>query len=87
MASVTKYHIEVIAAYSVAIEINRALDHNFGKQCAELRDLVRMSLGARLAPGGLTILGVEAEGLVGEFLERLQGKARYEDLPAPEATT
>ena len=50
-----------------------------------LRDLVRMSLGGGQAPPGLELQGVAAEGELGRFLERIQGKARYETLPAPKA--
>ncbi len=48
-----------------------------------LRDLVRMSLGGTQAPSGLEIEEVSAEGELGRFLDRLQGKARYETLPPP----
>ncbi len=48
-----------------------------------LRDLVRMSLGGAEAPSGLEIEEVSAEGELGRFLERLQGKARYETLAPP----
>ena len=48
-----------------------------------VRDLVRMSLGADPAIGGLRVQSVEAEGPLGLFLDRLQGKAQYEDLPPP----
>ncbi|MBI3550878.1 MAG: DEAD/DEAH box helicase [Elusimicrobia bacterium] len=65
-------------------DIRAALAFWKHKGQATLRDLVRMSLGAGQAPGGLAILGVEAEGLLGQFLDRLQGKAHYENLPAPQ---
>jgi superfamily II DNA or RNA helicase len=48
-----------------------------------LRDLVRMSLGGAQAPSGLEIQEVAADGELGRFLDRLQGKARYETLPPP----
>jgi SNF2 family DNA or RNA helicase len=48
-----------------------------------LRDLVRMSLGGAQAPTGLEIREVSAEGELGRFLDRLQGKARYETLAPP----
>ena len=50
---------------------------------ATLRDLVRMSLGGGQAPAGLEIQDVAAEGELGRFLDRLRGKARYENLRPP----
>ena len=64
-------------------DIRTALAFWKHKGQATVRDLVRMSLGAGQAPGGLAIQGVEAEGSLGQFLDRLQGKAHYEDLPTP----
>jgi SNF2 family DNA or RNA helicase len=53
------------------------------EQEATLRDLVRMSLGGGQAPAGLEIQDVAAEGELGRFLDRLRGKARYENLRPP----
>ncbi|HEX4049143.1 MAG TPA: DEAD/DEAH box helicase, partial [Elusimicrobiota bacterium] len=66
-------------------EIRAALEFWKHKGQATVRDLVRMSLGADRAPGGLEIQGVEAAGPLGRFLDRLQGKAQYESLPTPKA--
>ena len=64
-------------------DIRAALEFWKHKGKATLRDLVRMSLGAGHAPGGLSILGVAADGSLGQFLDRLEGKAHYESLPTP----
>jgi len=50
-----------------------------------LRDVVRMSLGAAESSSGLEIEGVSAEGELGRFLDRIQGKASYEPLPPPKS--
>jgi SNF2 family DNA or RNA helicase len=50
---------------------------------ASMRDLVRMALGAAPAPGGLASAGVTATGWVGDFLDQLQGKASFAELPPP----
>ena len=64
-------------------DIRAALEFWKHKGRATLREVVRMSVGAGQAPGGFSILGVEAEGALGQFLDRLQGEGAYEDLPAP----
>jgi hypothetical protein len=50
---------------------------------ASLRDVVRMALGAAPAPGGLPLDGVTATGWVGDFLDQLEGKASFAELPPP----
>ncbi|MDE2140982.1 MAG: DEAD/DEAH box helicase [Elusimicrobia bacterium] len=50
-----------------------------------LRDVVRMSLGADESSSGLEIEEVAAEGELGRFLDRIQGKASYEPLPPPKS--
>lgn len=64
-------------------DIRAALEFWKSRGRATLRDVVMMSLGAGPATGGLEIDGVEAEGPLGDFLDRLQGKTQYADLPAP----
>lgn len=63
--------------------IRTAMESWKNKEQATLRDLVRMSLGGGESPPGLVIGEVSAEGELGRFLDRLQGKARYETLPPP----
>jgi SNF2 family DNA or RNA helicase len=51
---------------------------------AEVRDLVRMALGAPRDGGApLEIDGVAASGWVGALLAQLEGRAAFEELPAP----
>jgi SNF2 family DNA or RNA helicase len=68
-----------------ADEIQAALafwkDHKTDQ--ATLRDLVRMTLGARPAAGGLPVGGVTASGWVEDFLAQLEGRASFAELPAP----
>lgn len=64
-------------------DIRTAMEFWKKREQATLRDLVRMSLGGGEAPPGLVIRDVAAEGELGRFLDRLQGKARYETLPPP----
>ena len=51
---------------------------------ATVRDIVRLDLGALGMTPGLPFEGVEATGWVGELLARIQGRAAFEELPAPE---
>jgi len=51
---------------------------------ATVRDIVRMALGAKDAAGGLEFDGVAATGWIGDLLERIEGAAAFEELPAPE---
>ena len=55
-----------------------------GQDAASLRDVVRMSVGALKAPGGLAFEGVRATGRVGDLLARLHGHAAFTERPAPE---
>ena len=48
-----------------------------------LRDVVQTALGSRELPGDVEFGGVDADGYVGELLERLQGAAEYEQIPPP----
>jgi SNF2 family DNA or RNA helicase len=67
-----------------AEEIRGALDFWKHEAAAEgtLREVVQMALGAREA-AGLTVSGLTAEGWVEDFLERLEGRASFEELGAP----
>jgi SNF2 family DNA or RNA helicase len=51
---------------------------------ATLRELLKMELGAAPAPGGLAFGGVQGNGPVGRFLDQLQGKAEFIELPPPD---
>ncbi len=68
-----------------AEEIQAALDFwkDRKKDHASLRDLVRMTLGAAPAPGGLSLGGITASGWVEDFLARLEGRASFAELPPP----
>ncbi len=71
-----------------AEEIQAALDFWKRKAAGQgtVRDVVRMALGAGElggAAGGLPIDGVTAEGWVVDLLGRLEGRASFEELPAP----
>jgi SNF2 family DNA or RNA helicase len=70
-----------------AEEIQAALDFwkKKGPQTAPVREVVRMALGAGQPPGGLGFDGVTADGWVEDLLERLEGEATPEELPAPAA--
>jgi superfamily II DNA or RNA helicase len=48
-----------------------------------LRELVRLTLGGGQPTPGLGIRDVSAEGELGRFLDRIQGKASYETLSPP----
>jgi superfamily II DNA or RNA helicase len=48
-----------------------------------IRELALLSLGATPLPGNLEFAGVQAEGWVGEVLDRLAGNRKLEELPAP----
>jgi SNF2 family DNA or RNA helicase len=69
-----------------ADEIRAALDFWKHKAAARgtLREVVQMALGAREA-NGLPVSGVTAEGWIEEFLERLEGRATFEELATPGA--
>jgi SNF2 family DNA or RNA helicase len=68
-----------------AEEIKAALEFWQKQKAAKVsvRDLMRMTLGALPAPGGLAIGDVKASGWVGDFLGQLQGQASFEELPPP----
>jgi hypothetical protein len=68
-----------------AEEIAAALEfwRRKGQDAASLRDVVRMSVGAVKAPGGLAFEGVAATGWVGDLLTRLHGHAAFSELAAP----
>ena len=51
---------------------------------ATMREVIRMALGASESAGALQFQGVEAEGWIGELLERLESGAKFEELAPPE---
>jgi SNF2 family DNA or RNA helicase len=55
-----------------------------GSQPASVRQVVQMALGAGTPPGGLELDGVSASGWVNDLLSQLEGKARFEELAAPQ---
>ncbi|MGH9766768.1 MAG: DEAD/DEAH box helicase, partial [Blastocatellia bacterium] len=69
-----------------ADEIQAALD--FWKKKATdkvtMRDVVQMALGRAKTPGGLAFDGVTADGWIGDFLAKLDGRGAFEELPVPE---
>ena len=67
-------------------DIQAALDFlkKRGSGTATVRDLVRMELGADGQAGPLEVDGVDATGWVAELLDRLEGRAPFEELPQPE---
>jgi SNF2 family DNA or RNA helicase len=50
---------------------------------ASVRELVKMSLGAGTADAAIALEAVTATGWVGELLQQLEGRAAYEEQPAP----
>ncbi len=64
-------------------DIRTAMEFWKNKEQSTLRDLVRMSLGGGEVPPGLGVQDISAEGELGRFLDRIQGKARYETLRPP----
>jgi SNF2 family DNA or RNA helicase len=68
-----------------AEEIQAALNFWKKKPQAEatLRDVLHMALGRAETPGGLAFAGVQAEGWVARLFDQLEGRASFEELPAP----
>ena len=50
---------------------------------ARLMDIVHMHIGAKEAPHGFEFDGVQAKGWLQGFLERIDGRQTFEELPAP----
>ena len=50
---------------------------------ASVREVVQMALGGGVAPGGLPFGGVMATGWIADFLNQLEGKSSFEELPPP----
>ena len=69
-----------------ATEIQAALEfwQKKNKNSFNVRDAIQLALGGGKTPGGMEFDGVEAEGWVGELLNRLEGRARYEEAAPPE---
>ncbi|MBI3409114.1 MAG: DEAD/DEAH box helicase [Planctomycetes bacterium] len=66
-------------------EIQAALAYwKNGQDRAKVRDVVRMALGEAKTPGELTFGGLTATGWMREFLDELEGKSGFEELPASE---
>ena len=53
------------------------------RQPAPARDVIRMALGGAEAPAGVQFEEASGEGWIGELLEKLGGKTRFEELPVP----
>lgn len=53
------------------------------QQPAPARDVIRMALGATDAPPGILFEEARGEGWIGELLEKLGGKTRFEELAVP----
>jgi len=62
--------------------IKAALDL-WKREAAPARDVIRMAFGAVEAPPGVQLDEARGEGWVGDLLEKLQGRSRYEELPVP----
>jgi SNF2 family DNA or RNA helicase len=52
---------------------------------ATARDIVQMALGAGKRPAAIAFEGVIAEGWIADLLAQLEGRATFEELPAPHA--
>ncbi|GAB4166650.1 MAG: DEAD/DEAH box helicase [Rhodocyclaceae bacterium] len=66
------------------IEAALALWSKKGSGKVRLRELIQMALSAPRTVGGINFDGVRADGWVAELLARLEGRAEFEELPAPE---
>ncbi|MES1260139.1 MAG: DEAD/DEAH box helicase, partial [Acidobacteriota bacterium] len=53
------------------------------KEPAPAREVIRMAFGGADAPPGIEFEEARGEGWLGDLLEKLQGKARFAELPAP----
>ena len=53
------------------------------RKAVPARDVIRMALGEAEAAPGVQFEEVRGEGWIGELLERLGGKTRFEELPVP----
>jgi SNF2 family DNA or RNA helicase len=53
------------------------------RQAAPARDVIRMALGGAEAAPGVQFEEARGEGWIGELLEKLGGKTRFEELPVP----
>jgi SNF2 family DNA or RNA helicase len=68
-----------------AREIQAALDF-WKRRAAEqttLRDVVQMALGKASVPGGLAFEGVSANGWIGDFIAKLEGRKSYDEIVVP----
>jgi SNF2 family DNA or RNA helicase len=62
--------------------IRAALDL-WKREAAPARDMIRMALGGTEAPPGVLFEEARGEGWIGELIEKLGGRTRFEELPAP----
>ena len=53
------------------------------REAAPARDLIRMALGGAEAIPGVQFEEARGEGWIGELIEKLGGKTRFEELPVP----
>ncbi len=53
------------------------------REPAPAREVIRMALGGTEAPAGVLLEEARGEGWIGELIEKLGGKARFEELPVP----
>jgi SNF2 family DNA or RNA helicase len=62
--------------------IRAALDL-WKREAAPAREMIRMALGGTEAPPGVLFEEARGEGWIGELIEKLGGKTRFEELPVP----
>ena len=53
------------------------------REAAPAREVIRMALGGTEAPPGVEFEEARVEGWIGELIERLGGRTRFEELPVP----
>ncbi len=54
------------------------------KSTMSVRDTVQLALGGRKAPGGIEFAGVEADGWVGDLLDKLEGREHFQEVAPPQ---
>jgi SNF2 family DNA or RNA helicase len=53
------------------------------RDAAPAREVIRMALGGTHAPPGVELEEARGEGWIGELIEKLGGRTRFEELPVP----
>jgi SNF2 family DNA or RNA helicase len=53
------------------------------REPAPAREVIRMALGGAEVPAGVVLEEARGEGWIGELIEKLGGKSRFEELPVP----